>query len=286
MTRYQFWLSFRYGQAMKHEVYPAAPVVLVALEVRHPPTDPLTRHDRHQLKSELGKYTPILKSATSWGFQMSLGPGATAPQSLNQEFPKYFDRSSTAAVSYQAEAIIIETSQYAGWVALMELATLAFNARDRVAPVDGVSRVGLRFINEIRLPEPVEDWSLWVSQALLQPPIDNLIEMPLNQWQGTAVYGEHPGRALALRFGPNEGSTIIQPNPELRARYRGPLGEFFLIDLDSFIVPKDGTPAYELEELITTCNDLHTPIKGLFEGLVTPKLRDEVFRNDHGNQPA
>lgn len=275
-----------FGAVNEHEVYPAAPIVLVALEVKHPPADPLTRSDRARLKAELAKRTPVLQSRTSWGFQMSLGSNAALPQGVSEEFPKFFTRSLTAAISYQAEAIVVECTHYAGWRDFIDLARMALEARDRVAPIDGVVRVGLRYINEVRVPEQSAAWSRWIHHSLLQPEIDVDLLMPLSQWQGLAVYGETPGRALALRYGPKEGTTMVQPNPELKQRYQGPYGEFFLIDLDSFAVPKDGTPPYDAQELIDTCNDLHEPIRTLFEGIVTPRLRNEVLRNDGSNQPA
>lgn len=280
---YLFWLQFRYPAGVsEHEVYPAASVVLVAMEVRHPASDPLSRHQRNRLKSELGRRTPILKSAQTWGFQVGFGAasvGVPNPQSVNEEYPKYIDRASTIAVSLQSEAMVIETSQYLGWNDFMALARTVFDARQFVAPIDGVTRVGLRFINEIRVPEEPAEWNQWMSPAIQEPSIGKSIEMPLMQWQGFALFGEQPGRAMAVRYGPRTGSTTLQPDPELKPRFKGPFGEFFLLDLDSFAVPNDGVPPYDGEELLQTCAELHSPIREMFESLITPRLRDEVLRN-------
>lgn len=261
----------------EHEIYPSAPVVLVVLEVRHPSAETIGKAERNLLKRELAKRTPIMKSAQAVSFQIQAGVIGAAPSLNVEEFPKYFNRDTTLSVSFKQQSIVIEASSYAGWENFRDVARLAFDARASLDPVDGVERVGLRFINELRVPQDPPNWRAWVRDGLFEPQFDDLAEMPLNQWQGLVVYGNEPGQSLALRYGPREGVTTVEPNPDLK-RPKGPGGPFFLLDLDSYWLPEDGTPEFDPKKLEQICDDLHSPVRRMFEGLVTQRLRDEVLR--------
>lgn len=56
-------------------------------------------------------------------------------------------------------------------------------------------------------------------------------------------------------------------------------GPFFLIDIDSFWEPTQGVPGYDSDDLLSICNRVHEPVRGMFEALVTDRLRSEILRN-------
>ena len=62
----------------EHEVYPNAPVVLVAFELRHPATESLSPSETRATKEMLARYTPIARNAQSTQMQLSLAPAASA----------------------------------------------------------------------------------------------------------------------------------------------------------------------------------------------------------------
>lgn len=258
-------------------MYPNAPVVLVALEVRHPASGLLSSRDRARLKSELGRRTPIRRDVRSYGFEIGAG-GPLIPRAMEEEFPKYFDRSQTIAVSAQSEATVIELSAYRGWEDCVDLVRLVMESRNRVAPIDGTLRVGLRFINEFRVPGESPDWSGYLN-APIKPDGLAVPDMKMQGWQGTSVYQhEHTaGQMLNLRYGLMEESTIAAGGHDLRFPNRG-RGTFYLLDMDSYLTPV-GTPEFVLEDLIETMERLHAPLRQLFERLITDRLRDEVLRN-------
>ena len=78
-----------------------------------------------------------------------------------------------------------------------------------------------------------------------------------------------------LRYGPRTGYAV-EPRGQLR-RATTPTGAFFLLDFDSFWETPDAAPEFETEELLAKCDDLHAPVRKLFEGLITPRLRKEVL---------
>ena len=132
------------------------------------------------------------------------------------------------------------------------------------------------------------DWAEWMHPSLLGPRSNTKIELPLGQWQGIGIYGSQPGQMLLLRYGPREG-VAVDPSSDLRRIQRTDNGPFFLIDIDSFWAPADAVPEYERDMLIARCDELHEPIRTLFEGIITDRLRDEVFRindyDDHSTSP-
>ncbi len=261
----------------EQEVYPHAPVVLVALEIRHPISESLTPSEVRAIKPRLSAHVPISRNAQMTSVQIV--PGAAPATSTNVEnFTRFVNRESTLAISFRREAIVVETTAYPGWEAFRAIFSEAIDARMDVAPVDGMERVGVRYIDEIRVP-PDEDsvqWEEWVSPSLLAPESDLPIDLPLSQWQGVAVYGSQPGHTLILRYGPLAGFAL-DPSSELK-RKPADGGEFFLLDIDSFWTPAGSIPEIDRDTLISTCNELHAPVRTLFEGLIQDRLRDEVFR--------
>jgi len=262
----------------EHEVYPNAPVVLVALEVRHPTSDPLTPSESRAIKKLLSDQLPIERPGQQMSVQVM--PGVANPAAMTTEyFPRFINRETTLSVSIRKEAVVIEASRYPGWEEFRALALRALDARMQIAPIDGVERVGIRYIDEIRAPDYGEvDWADWIHPSLLGPDV-SIADLPINQWQGVGIYGSQPGNMLVLRYGPREGFAV-DPSSDLRRVKTAEGGLFFLMDVDSFWTPDGPIPEYNRDFLLSTCNDLHAPVRALFEDMITDRLRDEVLRDN------
>lgn len=261
------------------EVYSNAPVVLVALEVRHPTAAPLSDAQRLAIKTRLGKRTPIMR--TGQFQQVTATVGAGMPDIRSEEFPRYFSRDNTSAISIRSEATVVETTRYVRWEKVFDLVTAALKARYEIGGVDGVERVGLRYIDELRVPTGNEDgidWAQWVDSTLLGP-VSLAPELGLRtqQWQGVAVFGPGDEDSLVVRYAPRVGYAV-DPSGDLKRPEPLP-GPFFLLDIDSFWTPSEGVPEFDVDALLETCNRLHPPVRRLFERLITERLREEVFRH-------
>jgi len=264
----------------EREVYPNAPLVLVALEVRHPTADPLTHAQRLRIKRRLAAHVPIMRTGqfTQVTAVQAAGASAAPPEVRVEEFPRYFSRDNTIAVSVRAEAVVIETTRYLRWAQLRALAAEVLEARQQAGGVDGVERVGLRYVNEVRVSgEPVHDWASWVDPTLLGPAlIGEQLGLVADQWQGITVFTPGHERTVVLRYGPRDGFAV-DPAGDLKRSTPTP-GPFFLLDIDSFWTPAEGIPEFDVETLLTTCDELHAPVRRLFERLITDRLRKEVLR--------
>lgn len=261
------------------EIYPNAPIVLAALEVRHPAVEPLSQPDQNRMKRLLVDYVPILREATVMNLQATVGVGAGPPEVTTVAVPKFFSRDRTTAVTFRADAFVIETTKYGRYERIREVAAAALDARQEVAPVDGVERLGLRYIDEIRVPGMESaggPWDVWVASALTgSTHVGEEIGLPALQWQGTTVFNNGPERTMVLRYGPRDGYAV-DPAGDLK-RSAPPPGPFFLIDIDSFWEPEN-VPEMERDHLLRTSDALHAPVRRLFEALITEKLRKEVLR--------
>jgi uncharacterized protein (TIGR04255 family) len=264
----------------EREIYPNAPLVLVALEVRHPTADLLTHAQRLEIKRRLAAHVPIMRTGqlTQVTAVQTAGAPTAPPEVRIEEFPRYFSRDNTMAVSVRAEALVIETTRYLQWEQLRALAVEVLEARQDIGGVDGVERVGLRYINEIRVPgEAVHDWAPWVDPTLLGPAsVGEQLGLTAAHWQGVTAFTPGRERTVVLRHGPRDGFAV-DPGGDLKRATPTP-GPFFLLDIDSFWTPGEGIPEFDIETLLTTCNELHTPVRGLFECLITDRLRKEVLR--------
>jgi len=264
----------------EREVYPNAPVVLVALEVRHSTADPLTPAQRNTIKRRLSDHVPIMRTGQLQQLTdvQAVGGLSAAPELRAEEFPRYFSRDNTVSVSVRAEAVVVETTRYVRWEQLRILVADMLEMRQEIGGVDGVERVGLRYVDEIRIPGgPERNWASWVDPTLLGPAqVGEELDLAATQWQGVSAFTPGPERTVVLRYGPREGFAV-DPGGDLKRSTPIP-GPFFLMDIDSFWIPSEEIPKFDVKALLTTCDELHVPVRTLFERLITDRLREEVLR--------
>lgn len=200
------------------------------------------------------------------------------PDGPSRKVPRLLSRDSTTCVSFREGAIIVETTRYNGWERFRELIDDALHARLEVGDLDGVERVGLRYIDELRVPDQTDtNWQQWVDESLLGPTqVGEKLGLQPTQWQGITIFTPGTDRTVALRYGPNEGYAV-EPGGELKRPTPVP-GPFFLLDIDSFWMPGEGDSEFDVDGLMAISDDLHTPVRELFENLITEELREEVLR--------
>ncbi|MBF9073563.1 TIGR04255 family protein [Streptacidiphilus fuscans] len=256
------------------EIYPSAPLALVAAEVRHSTSPPLSEPDKTALKSLLSASFPLWKPAQ----RMNLGVNASGTSATVTTDPRFMSRDRTSSVTYRDDAIVVETTRYERRSELRALLEMAVAARQKVASIDGVERLGIRFVNEIRVPEleSPSEWSRWIAPSLTGPAsLKPANGMELQSWQGLAIFGTQTA-GVVVRHGAFEGYAV-NPVGDLQ-RVAPPPGPFFLLDMDCFWTPEGETPPLEWGELEARYNEASLSAYDLFEQLITDKLREEVLR--------
>jgi uncharacterized protein (TIGR04255 family) len=273
------------------EVFPNAPLALVAFEVRYLECAALiARPALERLKAALAEHLPLRDDLRQ---QVTLSLAAAEAPAVQQVtvVPRFTTRNRTTACQVSPTSLIIETTAYAGFDPFLSLIRAALEAVAEVERPDGVTRVGLRYIDEIRVPgiaEPPGAWNGYINEHLLAPVAEEFVkaaQLIPRTWQGVVQYETGPDRAVVLRYGPAEGYAV-PPGGPTRRRDAPPPGLYFLLDSDSYWHPSDEIPEFEPERLAAATRDLHTPVKALFETVVTDRLVDEVFRQPVGKGSA
>lgn len=82
---------------------------------------------------------------------------------------------------------------------------------------------------------------------------------------------------MVLRYGAQD-DYVIGSTPQLRRPLPTP-GPLFKLDIDSFENQEELVPEFAVDAILSVCDRLHEPVAGVFEAVITEKLRKEVLRN-------
>jgi len=259
------------------EIYAKPPVVLVAVEARHPDTSPLTDAHQSELKRLLAREFPLSQPQQSRTIVSTLGAPPTVTEAT---IPRFASRDQATAVTFGPQAVVVETTNHKSFEDLLGLVNTAIDARARIGEVDGLVRLGLRYVDEIRVPElsAAEGWREWIHASLVGPSdVGQAIGLVPRTWEGAVIFDRGEDRQLILRYGPREGFAV-PPGGPLHRSTPAP-GPFFLLDIDSFWTPSGEVPEFTASTVRDRCEDLHEPVSALFESLITEKLKREVLRH-------
>jgi uncharacterized protein (TIGR04255 family) len=256
--------------------YPNDSLRWVAAEVRHPPIDEFATSIPTAFRDHIRDQFPIPEEQTQ--LSVSVGPaGPSAQQVLQHRFVR---RDRLMSVTVGRDAVTLETTEYAGWTSFSGLLVDVLRALEEGRRPDGIVRVGLRYIDEIRLPEPPEnfqDWSGWLDDRLVAP---FMLNNELQLANGTVLlqYGEPPGYVTVFRAAPFAAGRTVQLGGALRMPVKTPDGPYFLLDTDASWADPDGQiPEFASGRLAEILNDLHKTCSRLFEVSITDRLREAVL---------
>lgn len=258
------------------EVFPNAPLALVAMEVRFPEATagPLRPPVLRAIKEYLGEGW-VIEGGHEQMVEIVMVPGSSNPPTVTSEkVSRLTVRDRTKAITVRSGSLTVEATTYYGYAEFRTLLATAFQAVEKVLAPDGHARMGLRYIDEIRVPADPVDWADWVHESLLAPRGPGL--MPAG-WTSAVRYEFESDRSLVLRYGPTAGS-VINPAGPLKRPKAVPGGPAFVLDFDSFWEP-GGIPAFVAADLLTACDELRAPVRTLFDQMITPALAS-VFRGE------
>lgn len=272
-----------------HEIYPNAPLGLemVAVEVRFPNTvtgRPLPMTLQRSFRDVLGENW-VIETAKVQQLSVSVGPVGAVPQPPQLvTIPRFTVRDRTLAVALTDESMTIETTQYRHYPAFREIVERAATAAADVLAPDGITRIGVRYIDEIRVPDLREGdpsaWQEWVDTSLLPPQLQAMAKAGFEStgWEGAVQYETGADQKLVLRYGPKIG-YVVNPAGHLKRPHHRPTspGPLFALDFDCFWEPAD-IPEFDADTVMSTCDELRAPIRALFDMLTTGKLRAEFKR--------
>jgi uncharacterized protein (TIGR04255 family) len=251
-------------------------VVLVAVEARHPDLALLGPGEQSEMKRLLASKFPLPQPVQN--VKLTANSAEPSAKVERETVPRFATRDQTTAVTFGAQSMSVETTNHQSFEQLAETVRICVEARQKVAPVDGLLRLGLRYVDEIRVADDCgtpAGWAKYVDTSLIGPvTVASRLGLTPEQWQGAAVFDRGNGRHVTVQYGPREGFAVMPGG--LLQRPVPPPGSFFLLDIDSFWLATGEVPEFIPEAIVAQCEDLHAPISTLFESLITDRLR-EVF---------
>lgn len=262
----------------EREVYVNAPLRLVTAEYRFPLSSVLAGDDLLSLLAKtLGTALPIIEPAQL--VQFSVGADLAPPAITNGY--RLLARDRTTAATVTSNRLAVETTAYRHWADFRnEYVETALSALgEDIGALAGLDRVGLRFINELRIPsiaDGVEGLRAYINSDLLAASrVMSRGELKTVQAALHLQLGDNA--ELLMRSGILEGRMVDDSGP-LRLTSPPQSGRFFLIDIDSFWTNTGALDEWNTAEAIAISDRLHEPIDELFESCITDTLRDDILR--------
>lgn len=257
------------------EVFPNAPLALVAAEVRYPAVSErqLGMAIQKQLRDAIGADW-VIHNDTSQTFEALIGPGGPQQASVRSDtVGRIVTRQKTKIITIQPDHLVIEVADYLHFDDFRDLLERTAAAVESILRPDGISRMGLRYIDEIAVPESPPQWDHWLHSSLMAPATGGLTP---TEWTGAVQYTIDTDQIMVFRYGPSKG-PVVAPNGPLR-RPKVPEGPIFMLDFDGSWQPRD-IPEFTATHIADMAGRLRAPLRGLFDSLVTPDLL-KIFRQD------
>ncbi|MDX3548822.1 TIGR04255 family protein [Streptomyces europaeiscabiei] len=268
----------------RREVYSNPPLALVTAEVRYPYAPRLRQADTlDRIQLALEDELPIRKTEERATLEFTLAGGMN--KTKNMQVYRYLDRTSTHSAVISPEAFTIETTRYTDFPDFLALLLKVATAIADEKAIPAIERVGIRYIDEIRVPEKIKDasqWGNWVAPALL-PQLNPGVGL-LKSSQGVSFFETGESTYLQFQYAAVDGAPIVSNKP-LRRLTRPESGKFFVLDFDSFWqsrTPEDSR-SFTTEFLEDTLTRLHQPTGKMFQAAITDRLRD-LFRGNNGRR--
>lgn len=255
----------------------------MAVEVRHPRCEPLERKQVAELSARVRHLLPLPSEMDEISVTVQASSdGLPVQQQVASSFPKWTSRDKRTALSVRPDSLVIETTDYGSYNRVRALLDIVLQARLTIAAPAGIERIGLRYIDEIRAPiengRNVPAWEKWVDASLLGPAhIGAELGLAPAVNEGVFVFSSGNDHALVLRYGMQSDYTV-QSTPDLR-RPLPPPGPLFKLDIDSYWQAADEVLEFDVDLILSQADALHEPVRGVFESVITDRLREEVLRN-------
>ncbi len=265
--------------------YPNAPLEFVAFEVRYPLAPALVQDAMlPQLQKAFYGWLPLVEPVAIAAAEMQAFMSAASPLQIQTPTGmgvRFLSRDRHLSVSVARDKLVVETTTYAGYSEFRQFIERALMALENLGPaIPGISRIGLRYIDEIRVGRRVvkpSDWVPYINPKLVGPLSLAGNSAQPDLYQGLLQFDFGEGRRAVVRFGAMKGQAV--GNAPLRRRSQSDAGQYFLLDTDSFWSAGDAVPEYSVGRVLQSCDMLHGPVRGLFEAAITERLRRQVLRS-------
>jgi uncharacterized protein (TIGR04255 family) len=262
------------------EVFPNAPLALVAAEIRFTDAARLRQQEtKDEIAIALEARFPITEPLQQTNFNLTIGGG---PPQLQERLGVVLKNTeSTASMTIMSESLTYETTAYNSFDDLLEAVTAATEALIAAKVRPALQRVGLRYIDEVRVPEPVSDvrqWSRWINDRLLGHLAVGPDNFPAISTQTVSTYDLGEGRGFNFRCAALNQGTIVVPQHLKRAAVES--GPFFVLDFDGFHdFTNQDLVQLSADVVSDALSAVHVPCGAAFQRSITDEART-LFRGE------
>lgn len=267
------------------------PLVFVAAEVRVPVAPRLSQAETAERLAATLPVLPLLRQEQRSRVEQT--PGGLNIQA--EQGWRLTDRSSSTSLVVSPSSVVLETTRYPGFESFLDLLLGCCRAVADVAAPVGVERLGMRYVNEVRPPQPpaaFSEWGSWVSPTLVAAandaeanvhaaPVAGAHDSQLQNFETTLTFSLPDTQALTCRMAALNGAGVVGNAPLLRWENPAP-GPFFVVDLDAFWPrePMREVEEFDIDRLRVRAEHLHHHVKAAFAWAVTDAYRKEVLTSD------
>lgn len=209
------------------------------------------------------------------------GPGQAAipPLQIQQQGTVLKNAASTERLVITPDSLTYETTKYSDFDDLLKIIAKACEALIESMAKPQLRRIGLRYIDEIRVPDPITDirqWAKWIAPQLTAPLEVGPDDMIARVTEGIATYDLGDGRGLNIRHAALNQEPIVASSYLKRPTHSA--GPFFVLDFDGFRDFSTAEAAQMTSALVTeNLAAVHEHCGAAFQRSITDAARD-LFR--------
>lgn len=261
------------------EVFSSTPLEYVVGEIKFPFAPQLGKDAAFEpLSASLHPFFPLLdREDRSQG--VTISPGGMKRIDAHVLW-RFSNRKRTTSIAITPTSLAVETTHYEEYQQFRTSLSLGLQAVAALNAIMGIERVGLRYINELRIPRQVHspaDWRGYVNKELLSSlsVLDGFAPISL---ESAIRLTTGPQRELTMKYASLTGSGVVGGGPLIR-RSQPAEGPFFVLDIDSYWSGEgEEVPDFVAEQVLETFDTLHEPVGVLFLRLITEQFKTEVAR--------
>lgn len=262
------------------EVYANGPLALVTAEVRFTDSPRLRREETlNDIAIALEDRFPLTERLSNLNIEQVSGGGP--PRVDQRNGLVMINEARTESLAIMPSSLSYETTDYAEFDALQTgiAAGCAALLDQHVRPA--LVRIGLRYIDEVRVPDHISDvrgWSKWIDERLIGGLSLGPEGTPVNQAQGLATFELGSGKYFNLQYAALPQGQAIDP-PYLRRRYVVTQPEpFFVLDFDGYFeFGKEAAVRLDSQVVADILGEIHVPSGASFQRAITEEAR-QLFR--------
>ncbi len=261
------------------DTYPHPSLRFVAFEVRFPPVPDFSDEPSLRALHDGLRHDYPYRESFSVVTSVEMDPGGVRQDVSARN--RFVSRTRTSAITLAEDLLIFEAGSYDSFEVFTATVKRALTAVAAVGQIAGFERVGIRYVNEIRVdppPDAPRGWKSYIVPELVSP-VCLLRDSAPEVFEGALIYPRGGDLHVVFRFGARVG-RMVNPTGPLRVADKG-AGPYFLLDIDSYWehLP-EVLPDFEVDAILDCSVRLHEAAQDVFEASITDRLRTEVFGAD------